>query len=297
MARLDQRHPLSVEGDWFTDTRCIDCDVARQYAPELIEADDEGLSWVSAQPRSDADEMALWRASLACPTQSIGTTSRRRAPARVFPWELAAGVSLCGYNDRSSFGAHSYFVQRDEGNVMVDSPRYVRALVEVFEERGGIDHVLLTHQDDVADADRYADHFGAKVWIHEADARAAPYATEVVEGAEAVEIWPGFSAIPVPGHTRGSMVFHLEDRFLFTGDSMAWSRRRRRLDVFARATWYSWEELRRSMASLVDVPFEWVLPGHGTWHRADVAQNRREMQDLVADMTTIPRSSWRRPPS
>lgn len=294
MARLDQRHPLSVEGEWFTDTRCIDCDVARHYAPELIEADGEGLSWVSTQPSSEAEELAMWRAALACPTQSIGTSPHRRAPAGVFPWELADGVSLCGYNDSSSFGAHSYFVQRPEGNLMVDSPRYIRTLADAFEERGGLDHVLLSHRDDVADADRYAERFGARVWIHEADSDAAPYATDVVSGNEPVEIRPGLSLIPVPGHTAGSVVFHLEDRFLFTGDSMAWSRRRKRLDVFAGATWHSWSELGSSMASLVDVPFEWVLPGHGKWHRSDASQNRREMEELATDMADIPRSAWRR---
>ena len=40
MARLDQRHPDGVDGDWYADTRCISCDVARHYAPGLIAADE-----------------------------------------------------------------------------------------------------------------------------------------------------------------------------------------------------------------------------------------------------------------
>lgn len=294
MARLDQRHPLSVEGEWFADTRCIDCDVARHYAPEVIRSDDQGLSFFERQPVGPDEEAAVWRAALACPTQSIGTTDRRRPPAGVFPWELADGVSLCGYNDESSFGAHSYLVVRPEGNLLVDAPRWTRRLADAFDEAGGLDHILLTHRDDVADADRYAERFGARVWIHQADADAAPYATDVVEGWEPIEVRPGLVIRPIPGHTRGSVAFHLEDRFLFTGDSLFWNRRRRHLDVFAGATWFSWEALGESMASLVEVPFEWVLPGHGKWHQATVAQHRAEMVALATDFERFDRGSWRR---
>ena len=79
MARPDQRHPANVEGDWFADTRCIECDVARHYAPDLI-ASDDGLSVVVRQPGTPDEEQAMWRAAVACPTQSIGTISRRRPP-------------------------------------------------------------------------------------------------------------------------------------------------------------------------------------------------------------------------
>jgi glyoxylase-like metal-dependent hydrolase (beta-lactamase superfamily II) len=146
-------------------------------------------------------------------------------------------------------------------------------------------------------ADRCAERFGARVWIHEADASAAPYVTDVVEGLEAVEVQPGLVVLPIPGHTRGSVAFGLEDRFLFTGDSLHRDHRRQRLDVFSGATWHSWEELGTSMARLVDVPFAWVLPGHGKWRLGEPAQNRAELESIVADMATVPRSAWRRRPS
>ena len=85
-----------------------------------------GKSVVSRQPETDDDTAAMWRAALACPTQSIGTGERRHTPDGVFPWELTDGVHLCGYNDRSSFGAHSYFVVRPDGNLPIDSPRIAK---------------------------------------------------------------------------------------------------------------------------------------------------------------------------
>jgi glyoxylase-like metal-dependent hydrolase (beta-lactamase superfamily II)/ferredoxin len=296
MARPDQRHPANVEGDWFADTRCIECDVARHYAPDLI-ASDDGLSVVVRQPGTPDEEQAMWRAAVACPTQSIGTISRRRPPPGVFPWLLTDGVYLCGYNDASSFGAHSYLVVRPEGNLLVDSPRFTRSLVGPITELGGLAHVLLTHRDDVADAERFAEHFGARVWIHRTERQAAPFATDLFDGARPDEITmirPGLQAVPVPGHTAGSVAFLLEDRFLFTGDTLHWNHRRGELDVFPRQTWFSWDELARSISALAELPVEWVLAGHGRWHQVGREVYTRQMRALAADLVTVDRSAWGR---
>ncbi len=297
MARPDAAHPLNVAGDWYADTRCIDCDVARHYAPELIEADDEGLSVVVRQPATDEDVAAMWRATLACPTRSIGTRSHLPTPDGVFPWALDEGVLLCGHNDRSSFGAHSYLLTRPEGNLLVDSPSWSPALARSIEALGGVRHVLLSHRDDVADADRYAERFGARVWIHADDAAAAPYATDVVDGEDPVDVDDGVRLLPVPGHTRGSVVYHVDDRLLLTGDSLYLNPARGHLDVFGGATWYSWEALTASMARLADqARFEWVLPGHGKWGRGDPDELHHQLVALAGDMARHDRRSWDRRP-
>ena len=296
MARLDQAHPLDVDGEWFVDTRCIDCDVARQWAPGLIESDDSGLSYLARQPRSVDEQAALWRAAEACPTQSIGHRSVRRPETPAFPFELTPGVLAMGSNDRSSFGAHSYLVTLPGGNLLVDSPRYLRSLADRVDALGGIDHVLLTHRDDVADAERWADRYGARVWIHAEDAAAAPFATDVVGGVDSVEVAEGVALVPVPGHTRGSVVFHVEDRWLFTGDTLHWNRRRRHLDVFPRQTWYSWERLADSMDVLARLRVDWVFPGHGMWAHVGTDAYTAEMTQLGPSMRDVGRTAWRQRP-
>ena len=89
--------------------------------------------------------------------------------------------------------------------MLIDSPRYVAKLVEAFEHMGGLTDVLLSHQDDVTDADKYADRFSARVWIHDDDCSAATYATNVLKGTEITNIGENLIAIPVPGYTRGSV--------------------------------------------------------------------------------------------
>jgi ferredoxin len=151
MPKPEARNPASAKGDWFIDDRCIDCAASREVAPGLI-VERGGKSVFARQPVTEDDTRAAWRAALLCPTASIGKEGRREQPPDLFPQELERGIYRCGYNARSSFGAHSYFIQRKEGNVLIDSPRYVAKLVEAFERMGGLADVLLSHQDDVSAA-------------------------------------------------------------------------------------------------------------------------------------------------
>jgi len=283
MAKLSERNPASAPGDWYIDNRCIDCGASRDVAPGLVVLR-KGKSVFARQPANEEEERAAWRAVLVCPTASVGTVSHRAQPLDLFPQELAPGVYRCGYNAESSFGAHSYFVKRGEGNLLVDSPRLVNKLVQKLEELGGVADVLLSHQDDVADAGRYAKHFKARVWIHADDARAAPYATDVLQGGEPAEIRKGLLAIPVPGHTKGSVVYLLEDKYCFSGDSLAWSRERQDLVAFRDACWYSWSEQKKSLLKLVDRRFEWVLAGHGGSMRLPAQEMRERLRALVERM-------------
>ncbi len=283
MAKLSERNPGSAPGDWYIDRRCIDCGASRELAPGLI-VHRRGKSVFARQPANEEEERAAWRAVLVCPTASVGTESHRSQPPDLFPQELAPGLYRCGYNAESSFGAHAYFVKRPEGNLLVDSPRHVKKLVQNLEDLGGVSDILLSHQDDVADAGRYAKHFSARVWIHEDDARAAPYATDLLRGGEPAEIRERLLAIPVPGHTKGSVVYLLEETYLFTGDSLAWSREREDLVAFRDACWYSWSEQKSSLAKLADRRFEWVLAGHGGSIRLPAEEMRARLRALVDRM-------------
>jgi glyoxylase-like metal-dependent hydrolase (beta-lactamase superfamily II)/ferredoxin len=296
MADPRRRHPASVPGPWFVDTTCIDCDACRQIAPAVFaESDGHGQSTVWRQPATPEDERAAARALVACPTASIGLQGGHVDAAFLFPQEIADGVSYCGYNSEDSFGANAFFAERPAGNLLVDSPRFATPLVRELERRGGIADILLTHRDDVADAGRFARHFGARVWIHEADAGAAPFATDRIRGIEPARLRPDLVAIPLPGHTRGSAAFLLESRshppravagggFLFSGDSLYWSRSRQDLGAFREACWYSWEAQADSLERLAVHPFEWVLAGHGDRGRAPAPEMARRLRALVGRM-------------
>ena len=290
MARPDQTHPENVEGDWFIDTRCVRCESARHWAPGLIEMDESGRSVLARQPRTAIDVAALWRASVACPTKSIGNRVDPRPPPDTFPYQLTPGVLALGHNAPSSFGGHSYLVVRPNGNLLVDSPRFTRNLTGAIDELGGVAHVLLSHRDDVADADRWADRYNAQVWIHTADADAAPYATDLTTGDD--DIAPGVRSLHTPGHTEGHVVYHVDDRWLFTGDTLFWNHRTDRLDVTPKQTWHSWDVLADSMDHIADLNVEWVFPGHGKWHNTGIDTYHTQMAGLGPDMRRTGQHEW-----
>jgi glyoxylase-like metal-dependent hydrolase (beta-lactamase superfamily II) len=94
------------------------------------------------------------------------------------------------------------------------------------------------------------------------------------------------TAIPVPGHTRGHLVFLYQNKFLFTGDHLAWSPNRNSLIAFRSACWYSWTEQQRSMNRLLDYDFEWVLPGHGRIHHDSAPNMHEALRDCLDWMKT-----------
>ena len=259
---MSERHPLNATGEWYVDRRCTDCSAARTVAPGLI-VEKGGQSVFARQPKTKSEVMMAWRARLLCPTASVHTETPSDVPADVFPEKLTEDVYRLGYNAASSYGAHSFLIRRKSGNAMVDAPRFTHALTSKLGEWGGLGDILLTHRDDIADAERYAKHFGARVWIHKADRTAARFATNILEDIAPTEIGDDLLAIPVPGHTKGSVAYLYDGRCLFTGDSLAWDFDDEDLVAFKDYCWHSWPEQLKSLRRLMDFRFEWVFAGHG----------------------------------
>jgi glyoxylase-like metal-dependent hydrolase (beta-lactamase superfamily II)/ferredoxin len=275
--------------EFFVDSTCIDCDACRQIAPTVFH-DTGTQSAVYHQPETEEELLAAQKALVSCPTASIQTTAKQdmsRALASL-PEHVAEDVYRCGYTAESSFGAFSYLIRKESGNILVDSPRFAGPLVKNIERMGGIARMLLTHQDDVADHDKFASKFGAKRVLHRDDVHTRTAAVELQpSGRDPVEIEPGLLMIPTPGHTKGHAVYLWRDRFLFTGDHLAWNERTGHLYAFRSACWYSWSEQIDSMARLLDYRFEWVLPGHGRPIHLPADQMHRELESCVEWMTRL----------
>lgn len=288
MADRTLRRPENAAGDVFVDSTCIDCDTCRWMAPETFDAAGD-MSRVHTQPVDDASARRAAMALISCPTASIGTLGDLdvRGAMDALPDPIDDRVLHCGYHHESSFGAASYLLLRAEGNVLVDSPRFARPLVERIEALGGVRWMLLTHQDDVADHKKYAAHFGAERVLHEDDVQPDTRDVErVVHGRDVLDLDDDLRVIPVPGHTRGSVCFLHAETHLFTGDHLALDDTSGRLYAFRGACWYDWDEQIRSMERLAEHPFEWVLPGHGHRTRLRPGTSRAEIERCVAWMRT-----------
>ncbi|RLJ70373.1 glyoxylase-like metal-dependent hydrolase (beta-lactamase superfamily II) [Hydrogenivirga caldilitoris] len=281
MASLKKRLSCNTPGEFFVDRSCIDCSVCREIAPSLF-GDGRESACVVKQPESEEEELLAFQALVSCPVSAIGTVSKRPPPQvfERFPILIEDDVYLCGYASKGSYGALSYFIKHAEGNWLVDSPRFSPQLVKRLWDMGGLSYILLTHEDDVGDCDRYAEEFGAKRIIHRYDSRAVPKAEILLQSFEPFPFGRDFLVIPTPGHTKGHVVLLYKEKFLFTGDHLSWSRRRNGLVAYKDYCWYSWNELKSSMEKLLDYPFEWILPGHG--YRRKVS--RREFEEFVRQL-------------
>ncbi|HLK62606.1 MAG TPA: MBL fold metallo-hydrolase [Bryobacteraceae bacterium] len=287
MADRTQAVPGNVEGSFFVDTTCIDCDTCRQLAPATF-ADNGDFSFVHNQPRDAGEMRAALHALVACPTGSIGTDDKSSIPLAVgdFPLPLASGVWYCGFNSRKSFGGNSYFVEHEDGNWLIDSPRFVEHLARRLAEKGGIRYIFLTHRDDVADAAKWAERFGSTRIIHRLELASQPDAERVLEGFAPIQLAPDFLVIPTPGHTRGHCALHYRNEFLFAGDHVWWSRTRERLSASRDVCWHSWSEQLKSVSLLRDYSFEWVLPGHGERAYFQREEMRRQVEKLIEALHT-----------
>ena len=284
MARAALRIAENVPGDFFVDSTCIDCDACRLIAPAVFH-DIGDQSAVYHQPETEEELLAAQRALISCPTASIGDVAKRDMKSGVasLPEPIAEDVYRCGYTSESSFGAISYYVA--DSKILVDSPRFALPLVRNIEAMGGVRWLLLTHQDDVADHQKFHDHFGCQRVLHRDDVRGRTASVErQPEGLDPIEVAENVLMIPTPGHTKGHSVFLYRDKFLFTGDHLAWDERGQRLYAFHDACWYSWSEQAESMRRLLDYRFEWVLPGHGRPIQLDAERMHRELERCVAWM-------------
>jgi glyoxylase-like metal-dependent hydrolase (beta-lactamase superfamily II)/ferredoxin len=284
MTRLAQRRPENVTGDLFVDDTCIDCDTCRWMAPDIFNrAGDQ--SAVFHQPVSEDERLRAMQALLSCPTHSIATVEKPRdiqQAQRSLPIPITDSVFHCGYHSEDSYGAASYFIQRPEGNVLVDSPRFAPPLVKRLEELGGVKYMYLTHRDDVADHAKFQQHFGCDRILHADDITTDTRDVErPIRGNEPFKLADDLEIIPVPGHSRGHTVLLYDNRVLFTGDHLAWSVRLNQLYAFRAYCWYSWPLQIQSMKRLLDYSFEWVLPGHGRRFQADAQTMRRMLEQCI----------------
>lgn len=290
MAHLNQRRPENVNGDFYVDTTCIDCDTCRWMAPQVFSRIGE-QSAVYHQPTNETERLAALQALLSCPTSSIGTVETPKDIKSIqqsFPILIDENIYYCGYHSEKSFAATVYLIQIPEGNILVGSPRFNPPLVKRLEELGGIAYLYLTHKDDLAHDQKFAEHFHSSRILHIDDISIETRSIEIqITGSEPFQLNPDLLIIPIPGHTKGHTALLYKNKFLFTGDYLAWSEDLHQLAAFHDFCWYSWSEQIESMRKLANYSFEWVLPSHGRRFHADVETMQQEIHRCIDFMETF----------
>ena len=73
MADLSKRYDNNVDGKYFVDEYCIDCDLCRNTAPvNFTRSDDTVYSYVYKQPENEEEKEQCKEAMDNCPVEAIG---------------------------------------------------------------------------------------------------------------------------------------------------------------------------------------------------------------------------------
>lgn len=242
------------------------------------------------------EELACAQALLSCPTFSIhadGDASRSskdllQAAKESLPAPVPGvpGVFHTGYHTERSYAATPYLIQRPAGNILVDSPRFNPTLVKRIADMGGVKFMFLTHQDDVGDHEKWAEHFGAQRVMHERERQPRFQGIErwlTGTGPWEIDDEGDVVIVHTPGHTRGHCCLLFRPaRALFTGDHLSLSEDERGLSIHRGFNWYSVPEQEASVRKLHELDFLHILPGHGRRVSfATVAERDEAMERVV----------------
>lgn len=192
-----QRLDENVQGILYVNDRCINCAACSNFAPTVFERGPKFKHVVYKQPTlHNRNELEDARAALAaCPVAAIRVEHKVKSseaelksslsiqpngtllfPRPIQP-ETDLGVFYLGHHNEASFGAIPYLVRgkSPEGkiiSVMVDVPRFCRSAVAAVKSLSptGPDYLFLTHVDDTADHNKWAENFpNMKRIFHEGD--------------------------------------------------------------------------------------------------------------------------------
>lgn len=73
MADNTRKLPENVEGSWYVDDECIDCNLCSELAPEHFKVNlQEGYDYVYNQPETEKQIQLCTEAMESCPVDAIG---------------------------------------------------------------------------------------------------------------------------------------------------------------------------------------------------------------------------------
>ncbi|CAL5219989.1 g1928 [Coccomyxa viridis] len=267
-------------------------------------------SAVLRQPETEEERFEAFSALLSCPTYSIhgpaDAKQEQRAAEESFPRRVAGTENCyhCGYHDELSFGGSSYLIQRPEGNVLVDVPRYNPKLLNRIKDMGGVKYMFLTHKDDVAAHYKWASALGAERIMHKAETNVQQRTNEVEHQIEGEGPWglPDGSEdceiIFTPGHAEAHCVLlYKPQKVLFSGDHLAadvvgeWTAKHEDmgdgfLGISRSFNCCSVEQQVESCLKLGAYDWLTLLPGHGRPGGVKDETERKQQLQLIKERET-----------
>lgn len=255
---------------------------------------------------SEEEFHAVRQAVYSCPQKAIRWVRqpKKKLPSlpfvyEGFPKKIEDNVYFMGHSDATTFGAAGFFIQSEGSNVLIDPPIPHPKLVAALDRMGGVQHLLASHVDHTANIGAWHEITKAPRLMHKDDVVEtkndySPFPVtkdyETILELQTLETatlkgMPELEIIHTPGHTPGSLMFLYKKKFLFTGDSLAFSPAKGHLHAHRVQCWQSWELQTTSIQGLKNYDFSWVLAGHGDWkHYETTATAQADLKRCVSWM-------------
>ncbi|QSJ15025.1 MBL fold metallo-hydrolase [Nostoc sp. UHCC 0702] len=169
--------------------------------------------------------------------------------------------------NRDTLGGTSYFIVRNEGNILIDCPALVQTNQDFLRSHGGVRWLFLTHRGAIGKTAEFQQAMGCEVLIQEQEAYLLPGLTLTTFAQEltlttAQLIW-------TPGHSPGSSCLYYSDLggVLFSGRHLLPNQQGEPMPLRTAKTFH-WPRQIKSLQSLLDrftpETLQYICPGANT---------------------------------
>ena len=169
--------------------------------------------------------------------------------------------------NRDTLGGTSYFIVRNEGNILIDCPALVQTNQDFLRSHGGVRWLFLTHRGAIGKTAEFQQAMGCEVLIQEQEAYLLPGLTVTTFAQEftlttAQLIW-------TPGHSPGSSCLYYSDLggVLFSGRHLLPNQQGEPMPLRTAKTFH-WPRQIKSLQSLLErftpETLQYICPGANT---------------------------------
>ncbi|MEM7713227.1 MAG: MBL fold metallo-hydrolase [Cyanobacteria bacterium P01_A01_bin.68] len=196
--------------------------------------------------------------------------------------------------NRDTLGGTSYFILRNEGNILIDCPAWDKNTQDFLENNGGVRWLFISHRGAIGKSEEIQKNFGCEILIQEQVAYLLPE-SRVTAFTEKFTIDSVSQVIWTPGHSPGSScLYHNSDGgILFTGRHLLPNREAEPVPLRTSKTFH-WHRQIKSIKSLLEKftpqTLKYICPGANTGflrgeRLIDDAYNRLANLDLAELLT------------
>ncbi|MDY6898598.1 MAG: MBL fold metallo-hydrolase [Cyanobacteriota bacterium] len=196
--------------------------------------------------------------------------------------------------NRDTLGGTSYFILRNEGNILIDCPAWDKNNQDFLENNGGVSWLFISHRGAIGKSEEIQKNFGCEIVIQEQEAYLLPE-SRVTAFTDKFTIDSVSQVIWTPGHSPGSscLYYNSDGGILFTGRHLVPNREAEPVPLRTSKTFH-WHRQIKSIKSLLEKftpqTLKYICPGANTGflrgeRLIDNAYNRLRLLDLAELLT------------